>query len=435
VETREFDLGSPVLLASGPERDMLTRERWQAIADLTAKGWSRRSIAAEVGVDVRTVRRYLRQGGWRPRQRRVVETLLDRYADFVLRRAPEVGYRSRILVRELREQGYEGSYRTVARFVEPLREARRRQEEATVRFETPPGKQSQVDFGSTRLWFGEGQELVHLFVMALGFSRRMYVRGYTSERLASLIDGHERAFAHFGGRTEEILYDNPRTIVLERDLEGHFVRWNPVFRDFADYHGFEPRLCRVRRARTKGKVERGIGYFKGNALPGKRWHGMEHFNEWALEWATSEADLREHGTTHERPIDRFGREGLLPVDGGRPYRVERSLRRIVSDEALVQLWSSRYSVPYRFVGEEVTVIQTPNEVAIYHDGERIAVHAPAGARHRVVRDAAHYEGLLRVARDRRRPEPPRFDPRFVGTDLVEVRDLGVYEAIAAGGER
>jgi transposase len=414
---------------------MLTRETWQAIADRAALGWGRRGIASDLGLDVKTVRRYLAQGGWRARQARTIERLIDDYVDFLIARAPEVDYRARILYREIREKGYAGSYRGVARFVAPLRQARRRAEVATVRFETPPGKQSQVDWGSSWVWFGEERELAHFFVLTLGYSRRMYVRAYPNERLASLIDGHEHAFEHFGGRTEEILYDNPRSIVLERDAEGRVVRWNPTFRDFADSYGFEPRLCRVGRARTKGKVERGIGYFKGSALPGKRFHGFEHLNEWALEWTTTEADLREHGTTHERPIDRFGRESLIPVGARSPYRVERSLRRVVGSDGLVELWTSRYSVPYPYVGEEVTVVATPGEVAIYHGGEAIARHAPSSARHRVVRDPAHYEGLLRVGGERRRAEPPRFDPRFVGTDLVEVRDLAVYEAIAEGARR
>ncbi len=408
--TRAERLGSPVLPESGPEERVLTRETWQRIGVLARRRWGRRRIAEETGVDVKTVRRYLAQRGWQPRRSREVESLLDHFVEFLRRRAPEVGWRARILVREIREQGYEGSYRTVARFVHPLREAGRRREEATGRFETPPGLQAQVDWGVSRLWFGEDFVPVHLFVMTLGFSRRMYLRGNTSERLASLIDGHERAFGHFGGRTEEILYDIPRTIVLDRDLEGHFIRWNPVFLDFADYYSFEPRLRRVRRARTKGKVERGVGYFKGNGLPGKRWHGMEHFNEWALEWTTREAYVREHGTTRERPIDRFEREGLLPVEGRGPNRVERTMQKNVSSEGLVRLWRSYYSVPPRFIGQEVTVIQAPREVENYRAGERIATRLLSTARHRVVRERGHEVGLLRAVGERRRPEPPRFDP-------------------------
>ena len=101
---------------------------------------------------------------------------------------------------------------------------------ATVRYETGPGEQAQVDFGQLHVWIGEQRERVHLFVMTLGYSRRLWVRAYPHERLSALLDGHERAFRHFGGVPLTCLYDNPRTLVLgrrERD-----VQWHAVFQDF-----------------------------------------------------------------------------------------------------------------------------------------------------------------------------------------------------------
>jgi transposase len=124
-----------------------------------------------------------------------------------------------------------------------------------MRYETGPGEQAQVDFGQLHVWIGEHRERVHVFVMTLGYSRRLWVRAYPHERLGAMLDGHERAFRHFGGVPLTCLYDNPRTLVLGRQERA--VRWHPVVEDFARYYGFTPRACQPYRARTKGKVESG----------------------------------------------------------------------------------------------------------------------------------------------------------------------------------
>ena len=111
----------------------------------------------------------------------------------------------------------------------------------TVRFETGPGEQAQVDYGQLWVWIGAQPEKIHLFVFTLGYSRRLYTRAYRHERLTSLLDGHEHAFRWFGGVTLSCLYDNPRNLVLGR--REHKVLWHPLFEDFARYYGFTPRAC------------------------------------------------------------------------------------------------------------------------------------------------------------------------------------------------
>src|SRR5208282_2266655 len=147
---------------------------------------------------------------------------------------------------------------------------------ATMRFETEPGAQAQDDYGQLKVWIGEQPETVHLFVFTLGYSRRLFTRGYRNERLATLLDGHERALRHFGGVTLTCLYDNPRTLVLGRSENR--VLWHPLFEDFARYYGFAPRACQPYRARTKGKVESGVKYVKRNALAGRRFSSWEELN-------------------------------------------------------------------------------------------------------------------------------------------------------------
>ena len=125
-------------------------------------------------------------------------------------------------------------------------------------------------------------------------------------RCRQFLDAHERAFEHFGGHTREHLYDRPRT-VCQGTEQGRII-WNTTFRAFADYWGFEPRLCRPYRAQTKGKVESGVKYFKRNFLPGREFVDDVHLHEQLAEWNATIADVRVHGTTHERPIDRFAQE-------------------------------------------------------------------------------------------------------------------------------
>ena len=130
-----------------------------------------------------------------------------------------------------------------------------------------------------------------------------------------MLDGHERAFRWFGGVTLTCLYDNPRNLVLGR--REHKVLWHPQFEDFARYYGFTPRACQPYRARTKGKVESGVKYVKRNALAGRRFTSWEDLNDWLERWSAEVADTRIHGTTYERPVDRFAREQLTPL-GTRP---------------------------------------------------------------------------------------------------------------------
>ena len=416
---------------------MLSEEQWGAVRSLAGRGMGTKAIARQLGLDPKTVRKYRRRGGRPPYQRRcpAQEALEREHGEYLAQRVMAVNWCAQVLLQELQVRGYTGSYDAVKHWVAPRREAQRSLEAATVRFETGPGRQAQVDWGSTAVEIGGAVVRVHLFVMTLGFSRRMFARAYPNERLAALVDGHERAFAHFGGRTEEILYDNPRTIVEKRDRAGKHIEWNPHFRDFADYVGFHPKLCRPYRARTKGKVESGVKYVKRNALVGRAFTGFETLNDWLLEWALTIADRRVHGTTHEIPAERFAGETLTVLTGLVPFRIERSPQRWVSRDCLVNFEANRYSVPWRLVGQAVDVAVIGHELHILHDGTRVARHALCPEKYQLIRNPEHFAGLLRTSTT---PAVPASAPLLVGhyeLPEVEVRDLAVYELAAEGGVR
>jgi transposase len=415
------------------EERMLGVDLVREIVARKERGEGVKRIARELGVDRKTVKRWLRLGSWQPRQSPPRPRLIDRFAEFIGRRAPEVGWNGVVLHRELVGLGFAGSYQQVRRFLKPYRAQRKWSELATVRFETEPGEQAQVDYGQLQVWIGEQRQTVHLFVFTLGYSRRSFARGYPSERLATLLDGHERAFRWFGGVTLSCLYDNPRTLVLGRSENK--VLWHPLFEDFARYYGFTPRACQPYRARTKGKVESGVKYVKRNALAGRRFSSWDELNGWLERWSVEVADVRVHGTTHERPIDRFAREQLTPL-GTRPaYRYERVQRRQVANDALVTVGAARYSVPVEYVGKTVSVQESAEHFEFFHQDRLVARHHKA-TRHSVVMAPEHYAGLLRVTRRTALPTPPRFDPNFDRLGEVMVRDLALYEAasLSEGGE-
>lgn len=413
--------------AGSAEERMLRADLVQEMVARKERGEGVKRIARELGVDRKTVKRWLRLGSWRPRQARCLPKPIDRFAEFIERRAPEVGWNAVVLCRELKRLGFAGSYQQVRRFLRPQRVRRKWSELATVRFETGPGEQAQVDYGQLQVWIGEQRETVHLFVFTLGYSRRQFARGYRNERLVTLLDGHERAFRHFGGVTLSCLYDNPRTLVLGRSENK--VLWHPLFEDFARYYGFTPRACQPYRARTKGKVESGVKYVKRNALAGRRFASWEELNQWLERWSTEVADLREHGTTHQRPIDRFAHEQLTPIATRPPYRYERVRTRRVANDALVAVGAARYSAPVEYVGMTINVHESLGHYEFFHEGKLIARHQKA-ARHSVVMEPAHYAGLLRVGVRARLGAPPRFDPYFGNFGEVMVRDLKLYEIIS-----
>jgi transposase len=345
-------------------------------------------------------------------------------------RAPEVGFNGAVLHRELVEKGCLCSYSAVVKQVQPWRAAWRGEEVPTVRFETGPGEQAQVDWGSSWVYLGEEPVRVHLFVMVLGFSRRLFVKAYLSEGLGPLLEAHAAAFAHFGGRTSTILYDNPRTIVTDKDEATGRVVWNATFKDRMDFYGLKIRLCRYYRAQTKGKVESGVKYVKRNALAGRRFRDLEELNRWLLEWCVTVADERVHGTAHEKPSQRFLRETLIAVDLRLPSPRERVESRVVPRDGYVAVEANRYPVPPEWVGQRVEVRIQQEEIWIRWEQAEPVQHARLSGKHQVAR----WNGPPRpapVPRTVKPPAgPPRFDPAFLsGLGEVEPRPLHRYERL------
>lgn len=281
-------------------------------------------ISCELGISRQTIYRWVKSGEVdrdveevRYKPRPPVPTKLDPYKAVIRERLREFPELTALrLFEEIRADGYPGGYTQVKEYVRQVRPAP--PEEPVVRFETPPGKQGQVDFAHFRFPWGRRYALL----VVLGYSRLLWLRFYPRQDLRTLIRGLETAFRFFGGVPREILFDQMRSVIL-RDLrpEGGRLVENAEFVRFCAHWDFRPRACRPYRAKTKGKVERPIGYVRRSFVYGRTFTGDADLNAQAEGWLGRVANVRIHGTTGERPLERFERDersALLPL-AHRPY--------------------------------------------------------------------------------------------------------------------
>lgn len=302
---------------------MLIQENAVEIEVLLKQGMGVREVARRCGVSRNTVRRVRDEGAERRYRRERRDSKLDAFVDYVRERlgAAAPGWiPASVMLREIRERGYTGSHSILRAHMAALRPAR--MEEPVVRFETPAGRQMQVDWAEFRIdglrWFA--------FVVVLGFSRWIFGRFVEDQRFETLRDLHVAAFEAFGGVPREGLYDNMATVVLKRDADGRGRhRFHDGMLALAQDWGFTLRLCRPYRARTKGKVERGIRYVRESFFVPLRAEFKQRGEVLTLDivnarfaaWQADVANQRIHGTTGDRPCDRLTleRSQLLPLPG------------------------------------------------------------------------------------------------------------------------
>lgn len=260
-----------------------------------------------------------------------------------------------------------------------------------------------------------------VFVATLGYSRRTFAQVHPTLRQRHWLEGLEAALHHFGGMPESCVVDNAKALVLR--WQGDRPIFHPEFEAFCRHWGMKPRACRPYRPRTKGKVERGVGYVKGNALGRISWPSWEALQGHLVRWMREVSDVRIHGTTGERPVDRFEREckALLPIGNHPSYLRARRFTRKVTGDCRVEFETNRYSVPYHLVGRTVDVEVEGGELIVRWAGQVVAEHRITDGRHRDTQDPGHVEGLVRRTYKAMKP-----------CELQ--RPLSDYEAVA-GGER
>jgi transposase len=289
-----------------------------------AQGASKSALARQLGVSRDTIQRWIRAGDvdrdvetLRYGPRAPMPTKLDAYKPIIEARLAAYPALSAVrLLDEIRAAGYAGGYSQLKAFVQGVRPTPA--PAPIIRFETPAGRQAQVDFARFRFPWG----VRHALLVVLGYSRVLWCRFYPRQDMATLYDGLEDAFRAFGGVPQELLFDQMKTVIT-RDLrlEGGALIRNVEFLRFAHHWGFTPRACRPYRAQTKGKVERPVRYLRGNFVYGRTFLHDADLDAQRQQWLDRVANVRIHATTGVRPHDRFEREErfLLQPLAGRPY--------------------------------------------------------------------------------------------------------------------
>jgi hypothetical protein len=263
-------------------------------------------------------------------------------------------------------------------------------------------------------------------VLTLGYSRRVYVEAFENEQTSAWFQTMDGAFRHFGGVPKELLVDNARALVCKHNSQTREVVFTPRFSAFARYWRLIPRACAPYRARTKGKDERGVGYVKSNAIAGRSFASMEELRAHLVWWMREVADVRVHGTTGERPIERFEQreqKALSPLEGRPPFEFKRELERVVHNDLCVEVDTNHYSVPWRFIGKSVLVRVSPLTVEISYAGRQIASHKRLSGRKGRSELREHYADL-RIHRSDAQESEKRSD------ELL--RPLAEYEEAAGG---
>ena len=388
------------------------------------KGMGYSELGRKYHIDRRTAKKYAES------ESRPVYSLtdskpskLDPYKAQIMYWLEEAPYSAQKIWEKVSEQGFTGSYTVVKQYVRGKKE--QLNEQATVRFETIPGQQGQVDwayFEDYKVKEGKEEKKLYCFLMILGYSRMRYIEFVTDMTTDTLIRCHINGFRYFNGYPHEVLYDNMKQVVIKRLMKQEESTLNRQFEDFAGFYGFRPVLCRPYRGQTKGKIERTVRYVRENLMIGIKYNNLEDLNGQALAWC-NKVNSKEHGTTGKIPFEQLPKEGLNPLI--REYIIDKINLRKVEKDCLISYDGKSYSVPPEYVGKNVAVVALGSMLAAYYEGKQVAIHKISYIKKDIVVNPVHYQKLT---------VKQTFDIEntlLIGDDAIDKpivnHDLSIYE--------
>jgi transposase len=371
--------------------NVLSVQIQQAILVLHAQGRSIRRIARELGVHRNTVRGYL--GGEEVGSKCTTistsgipakctnstlgksgrKSLCDPHAQWIRERV-EKGLSSQRIYQDLREElQFCGSYQAVKRYVRLLKA---REPERVWRMEVQPGEEAQVDFGTgAPVIQADGiKRRSWVFRIVLSYSRKGYSEAVLRQDTETFLRCVENAFRYFGGVPLSLNLDNLKAAVLKADRYDPDL--NPKFAAFARHYGVAILPCRPRTPEHKGKVEKGVGYVKNNALAARTFESIAGQNEFLRQWEETIADVRIHGTTKRQVLQVFTEERphLRPLPDSL-FPCFQEAQRSVHRDGYVEVGRAYYAVAPEYVGTQIWVRWDGREVRLFNQRmEPIGVH-------------------------------------------------------------
>jgi transposase len=267
--------------------------------------------------------------------------------------------------------------------------------EAYLRLRTLPGEQAQVDWGHFGyIEIGKAKRPLMAFVMVLSYSRKIFLRFFLNQRIANFLRGHEAAFTAWGGVPRVLLYDNLRSLVLER--QGDAIRFHPTLLEFAAHYRFEPRPVAVARGNEKGRVERAIRYCRDNFFAARQWQDIEDLNQQALDWCNGIASHRpcpEDKTSCVGDVF-FQEQSKLMALPDNPYPTHEREEVRVGKTPYVRFDLNDYSIPHTYVRSTLTVCATPDKVSIIDGITTLAEHTRSYEKGRQIEQDSHIAKLV-----------------------------------------
>ncbi|HCK82344.1 MAG: IS21 family transposase [Pseudomonadales bacterium] len=377
---------------------MIDYATWCAIRDGAARHLTPAQLAEELGLDIKTVRRWIDRP-YAPRQTARRASQLDPFKGRIVRWLEAHPLSAQQVFQRLGEEGFAGGISIVKDYV---RLVRPRPREAFLTLSFAPGECAQADWGEFgTLAVGSAQRRLSFFVMVLAYSRQLYVEFSLAQTMEFFLGAQINAFNAFGGVPKKVMIDNLRCGVVQH-RRGEPPVFNPRYLDFARHYGFEIVACNVCRGNEKGRAERGVGYVKHNFLQGRELPEFAALNSAAALWLETVANVRVHGETHRRPVDLWTEErAFLQAVNPRPFDVGRVLTARADRQFRVTFEGNRYSVPARFAGCPVVLKAYPDRLCVYREEQLIARHARCFDRHQEQADPDHAKPLLAQRRHAR----------------------------------
>jgi len=349
-------------------------------------------ISGQLGLDVRTVAKWIDEKHYRPRRSSGRASKLDPFKDDIVRMLEKYPYSAEQIFQHIKKEGFTGGRTIVKDYVRKIRPPKIK---AYLKLCFAPGECAQVDWGSYgSVAVGSTMRRLSFFVMVLCHSRMMYVEFTVMQTMEHFLACHQNAFRFFGGVCQKIMVDNLKSAVLKRFV-GQAPIFNPRYLDFARHFGFQIKPCAVGKGNEKGRVESGVGYVKKNLLAGLNIPDFKVMKHVSQSWLDTVANVRIHGETGKKPVELLEDDkrtmNPLPVNG-----YDASVVKLVraSKQFRVTVDTNRYSVPAQLAGVRLTLKQYPDRICVYHDEKLVARHVRSYDRRKDFEDPDHPKILI-----------------------------------------